>query len=96
MKRFSKAGIALIALLTTANASAQINLTEQANEFSSTAKSIFPIVAGILFVIVALINLGHFTKEGGDYKKGLFNILLFVVVVGVIAGLYTYVTSISL
>lgn len=84
-------------LLTSISANAQnINLQQPATELNNQLKALFPIVAGILFIIVALVNLGHFTKDGGDWKKGLFNIILFVVVLSVIVGLYTYITSISL
>lgn len=78
-------------------ASAQnIDLQSPANNLKQQISSIFPIVAGILFIVVALVNLGHFTKEGGDWKKGVFNIILYCIIVGVIVGLYQYVSSVSL
>lgn len=87
----------LNALFATAFLNAQsINLTEPANNISEQIKAIFPIVAGILFIVVALVNLGHFTKEGGDWKKGLFNIVIFCIVVAVIVGLYSYISSVNL
>ena len=92
-----KTSLMLSALFFGATSNAQnINLTGPANEINNQVKALFPIVAGILFVVVALVNLGHFTKEGGDWKKGLFNIVIFVIVVGVIAGLYSCITSVSL
>jgi uncharacterized membrane protein len=97
MKKRVNNSLLITALFTTVIANAQdIDLTTPATTFSNQIKGIFPIVAGILFIVVALINLGHFTKEGGDWKKGLTNIIIFVAIVGVIAGLYSYVTSISL
>jgi len=73
-----------------------LDLQSPANNLKQQIVAIFPYVVGIIFVVVALINLGHFTKEGGDWKKGLFNILLYVIVVGIIASLYKYVSSVSL
>ena len=98
MKKFhTKKLLMLNALFATAFLNAQsINLTEPANNISEQIKAIFPIVAGILFIVVALVNLGHFTKEGGDWKKGLFNIVIFCIVVAVIVGLYSYISSVNL
>lgn len=73
-----------------------IDLQTPANNLKQQISSIFPIVACILFVVVALVNLGHFTKEGGDWKKGVFNIVLYCIIVGVIVSLYQYIGSISL
>jgi len=73
-----------------------LDLQSPANNLKQQIVAIFPYVVGIIFVVVALINLGHFTKEGGDWKKGLFNILLYVIVVGIIASLYKYLSSVSL
>ena len=93
-KRFS---LILGSLFVSAASNAQaIDLAGPANQIKSQLETVFPIVAGILFIVVALVNLGHFTKEGGDWKKGLFNILIFCIVVGLIAGMYSYITSISL
>lgn len=92
-----KSLLMLIALLLGATSNAQnFDLTGPANEIGNQIKALFPIVAGILFVVVSLVNLGHFTKEGGDWKKGLFNIVIFVIVVGVIVGFYSFISSISL
>ena len=79
-----------------ASTAQNLDLQSPANNLKQQIVAIFPYVVGIIFVIVALINLGHFTKEGGDWKKGLFNILLYVIVVGIIASLYKYVSSVSL
>lgn len=83
-------------LISLSSVAQTINLQKPANDLNNQLKSIFPIIAGIIFLVVALVNLGHFTKEGGDWKKGLTNIIIYVVVVGVIVGLYSYITSISL
>ena len=79
-----------------ASTAQNLDLQSPANNLKQQIVAIFPYVVGIIFVVVALINLGHFTKEGGDWKKGLFNILLYVIVVGIIASLYKYVSSVSL
>lgn len=88
--------LASVLMLTASSQAQTFNLTQPANDLNNQLKTLFPIVAGILFIVVALINLGHFTKEGGDWKKGMFNILIFVIVVGCIAGMYSYITSVHL
>ena len=89
--------MAITTLVTVQASTAQnLDLQSPANNLKQQIVAIFPYVVGIIFVVVALINLGHFTKEGGDWKKGLFNILLYVIVVGIIASLYKYVSSVSL
>lgn len=89
--------MAITAFVIVQSSTAQnLDLQSPANNLKQQIVAIFPYVVGIIFVIVALINLGHFTKEGGDWKKGLFNILLYVIVVGIIASLYKYVSSVSL
>lgn len=89
--------MAITALVIAQTSTAQnLDLQSPANNLKQQIVAIFPYVVGIIFVVVALINLGHFTKEGGDWKKGLFNILLYVIVVGIIASLYKYVSSVSL
>lgn len=65
------------------------NITDQ-------IKAVFPYLAGAIFLVVVLVNLGHFVKEGGDWKKGLINIVVYVVIIGVVAGLFTYITSVKL
>lgn len=59
-------------------------------------KAIFPYIAGAVFLVVVLINLGHFVKENGDWKKGVTNVIIYVVIVGVVAGLFEFITSIQL
>lgn len=89
--------MAITTLVVVQTSTAQnLDLQSPANNLKQQIVAIFPYVVGIIFVVVALINLGHFTKEGGDWKKGLFNVLLYVIVVGIIASLYKYVTSVSL
>lgn len=89
--------MAITSLVIVQTSTAQnLDLQSPANNLKQQIVAIFPYVVGIIFVVVALINLGHFTKEGGDWKKGLFNILLYVIVVGIIASLYKYVSSVSL
>lgn len=98
MKKYLRSGLIIAGLLLAGNtyAGGTIDLTSGANDVASEMKKLFPIVAGAVFIVVCLMNLGHFTKDGGDWKKGLTNIVLYVVVVSIIAGLYTFVTSQSL
>lgn len=97
MKRKFKNGFLLSTLLFSAISNAQdIDLITPASGISDQIKGIFPYVVGIIFLVVVIVNLGHFTKDGGDWKKGVFNILIYVIVVSAVAGLFTFVTSISL
>ena len=98
MRKYLKCSLVIAGLLLASNtyAGGSIDLTSGANDVANEIKKLFPIVAGALFIVVCLMNLGHFTKEGGDWKKGLTNIVLYVVVVAIISGLYTFVSSQSL
>lgn len=94
MRKYLKCSLVIAGLLLASNTYAgSIDLTSGANDVANEIKKLFPIVAGALFIVVCLMNLGHFTKEGGDWKKGLTNIVLYVVVVSIIAGLYSFVSS---
>lgn len=73
-----------------------IDLQTPAQNLATQLKGVFPYVAVAIFVVVILVNLGHFVKEGGDWKKGLTNIVLFAIVLSVITGLVAYVGSIQL
>ncbi len=73
-----------------------IDLQTPAQNLETQLKGVFPYVAVAIFVVVILVNLGHFVKEGGDWKKGLTNIVLFAIVLSIITGLVAYVGSIKL
>lgn len=74
----------------------QLDLETPVRNITDQIKSIFPLIAGGIFLIVVLVNLGHFVKEGGDWKKGLLNIIIYTVIFGAVAGLFTYIISVQL
>lgn len=59
-------------------------------------KPLFPIVAGIVFIVGALMNLGNFFGENRDMKKGIVNMLIYAAVVFSIGGLYVAIRAVSL
>ena len=59
-------------------------------------ETIFPWVAGAIFIVGVLFNLGKFFGEDRDIKKGITNILIYVVVLLSITGIYAFIKSISL
>ena len=91
--KFLRLGALLLPIL---GFSQNLNLEGPAQNIANSIKSAFPFVAVSIFVVVILVNLGHFVKEGGDWKKGLTNIVLFAVVLGIVTGLVSYVESIRL
>lgn len=97
MKNLKKVSIVSSLLLLSQQAMAQsIDLHTPAQNLATELKQVFPYVAVAIFIVVILVNLGHFVKEGGDWKKGLTNIVLFAIVLGIITGLVSYVASIQL
>jgi len=77
-------------------ASAQsINLRGPAQQLANEIKGIFPYVAVSIFIVVIFVNLGHFVKDNGDWKKGVTNIVIFAAILGAVVGLVNYVGSIS-
>ena len=73
-----------------------IDLETPVKNVTDQIKAIFPYLAGAIFLLVCMVNLGHFVKEGGDWKKGLINIVVYVIIVGLVAGLFEFVTSVKL
>ncbi|RNA63944.1 hypothetical protein D1631_00085 [Chryseobacterium nematophagum] len=98
MKEFrnSAFGLALIIGTPTLAFAQTINLKGPAQQLASEIKGIFPYVAVAIFVVVVLVNLGHFVKDNGDWKKGLTNIVLFALILGFVVGLINYVGNIKL
>lgn len=74
----------------------QLDLESPVRNVTDQIKAIFPYIAGTVFLIVVLVNLGHFIKDGGDWKKGLMNIVIYVVIVGFVAGMFQFITSVQL
>lgn len=56
----------------------------------------YPILAGIVFIVGALMNFGHFFGETRDVKKGVSNILLYLGVAVVIGGIFEAIISLSI
>lgn len=56
----------------------------------------YPIVAGIVFIVGALINMGHFFGENRDIKKGISNILVYLGVVLAVIGIFEAITALSI
>ncbi len=85
------------ALITsTISSASNLDLEAPVQDIKTQIENIFPWVIAILFLIVAMVNMGHFIKENGDWKKGVSNIVLFVIIVGAVVGLYSGISSISL
>lgn len=92
-----KLNLVAVALLTSTLSNAQaLDLETPVQNIKTQIENIFPWVIAILFLIVVMVNMGHFIKDGGDWKKGVGNILLFVIIVGAVVGLYSGISSISL
>lgn len=86
-----------LAIMSMSVANAQmIDLETPVQEIKDQIETIFPWVLAIIFLIVVMVNLGHFIKESGDWKKGLWHIILYVIIAGAVVGLYSGINSISL
>lgn len=72
---------------------AQINLKGPAQQLANEIRGIFPYVAVAIFIVVILSNLGKFVSDGGDWKKGVTNIVIFAAILGAIQGLVAYVAN---
>ncbi|CAH8295991.1 hypothetical protein EV196_11323 [Mariniflexile fucanivorans] len=85
-----------LSLVSAISQAQELDLETPVKSITDQIKAIFPYIAGAVFLVVVLVNLGHFVKEGGDWKKGLTNIVVYVIVVGLVAGLFQYITSVQL
>lgn len=93
---FKKNALLITGLLISSYSNAQtstIDLAGPANEIGNQIKTITPIVLGIGFIIGCFANMKHFYGENADVKKGIINIVLFAIVIGVIYGLIRWVFS---
>lgn len=92
-----KLNLTILTMMSISFANAQmIDLESPVQEIKDQIETIFPWVLAIIFLIVVMVNLGHFIKEGGDWKKGLWHIILYVIIAGAVVGLYSGINSISL
>lgn len=73
-----------------------LNLVAPAQKIANQVKSIFTYVVIVIFIVVIFNNLGHFAKDGGDWKKGAWNIVLYAFVIGGVVVIFKYVSSITL
>lgn len=64
------------------------------NDISSTIRTIFPIILGVIFLVGFLFNAGHFFGENADLKKGITRVLIFVLIAGAVVGIFTYLIGI--
>ncbi len=91
-----KKSIYLTTLLTLVSTSlfAQIGGIENSvNEISDTIRIVFPILLGVIFLVGFLFNAGHFFGENSDLKKGVTRVLVFVLIAGVVVGIFTYLIT---
>ncbi|WP_134344431.1 hypothetical protein [Flavobacterium psychrophilum] len=70
-----------------------IDLQGPANEIATQVKGIVTPILGIAFIIACFANAKHFYGENADIKKGIINIVLFAVIIGVIYGIIRWVFS---
>lgn len=99
MKKVLKSKTFLLSILLLSSAATQaqdIDLVTPVSNFTDQIKTIFPYIAGAIFLIVVMVNLGHFVKENGDWKKGLTNIFIYAAIVGMVAGLFSVISNVQL
>lgn len=64
--------------------------------FRDSLESLFPIIAGIVFIVGVLINLPKLKGEDRDVKKFIINVLIYPAALFLVAGIYKMVTSFAL
>ena len=81
MKKFIL--LALAMLLITAPGFAQIGgIEDSVDDVSSTIRTVFPIILGVIFLVGFLFNAGHFFGENAD------------LIAGAVVGIFTYLIGI--
>lgn len=81
-------------LLAVSSSFAQMN---KLVEFENTyIKPYFPVVAAIVFLVGALMNMGKFFGEHRDIKAGITSIFLYLGVLFIIAGIYVAIRSMTI
>lgn len=75
------------------SAQGTIDLQGPANQVANQVKGIVTPILGIAFIICCFANAKHFYGENADVKKGVINIVLFAVIIGVIYGIIRWVFS---
>lgn len=66
---------------------------DSAQRIQSEIEWLFPILAGIIFLVGVALNLGKFFGENRDIKQGITNILIFVAVIIGIGGVYAVIKN---
>lgn len=75
---------------------AATNIFGDPSKFLDEIKSYAPYVIVGVFIVSGLFNLGNFFGENRDYKKGIYNVVGYVVGVTIFLAVVTYLTSLSI
>lgn len=85
---------ALVLMVTAAHANAFVDaVTEIRDEWLRPA---YPIIAGAVFIVGAVMNLGKFFGENRDVKQGATNIIIYLGATLVIVGVFEAITAITM
>lgn len=71
-------------------------IEDSVDDMSDTIVAIFPIVLAAIFLLGFLFNAGYFFGENADIKKGITRVLVFTLIAGAVAGIFTYLTDLTL
>ncbi|MBZ9730757.1 hypothetical protein LB467_13765 [Salegentibacter sp. JZCK2] len=86
--------LATFFLLLSTSLFAQIGgIEDSVADISDTIRNIFPIILGVIFLVGFLFNAGHFFGENSDLKKGITRVLVFVLIAGVVVGIFSYLIT---
>lgn len=93
-----KRTLTTLALATLVALTAKANLSDALEPvLDDWIEPAYPIIAGIIFLIGVLTNLGKFTSsENRDIKGGIINIAVYVIVIVVIPVVYQIIKNTSL
>ncbi len=93
-KRFLAVTTLLSAIALTAEANLKDALEPILDDWIEPA---YPVIVGIVFIVGVIVNLGKFTNEDTrDIKKGIINIVIFLIVVLAVGGIYTIIRNTTL
>ena len=93
-----KTSLLIVSLLATSIIHAQDlgNIESSVDDLVSTIKKIFPLIMLVIFLIGFAFNASYFFGENQDLKKGISRVLVFVGVLGCVAGIASYILAITL
>lgn len=87
----------ILTLIPTISVLAQSQAVQKLQSFATNwIEPLFPVVAGLVFIVGVLVNIGKFFGENRDIKQGLINIAIYIGALFLVAGLYAAVSTISL